>query len=153
MAQEKQRSVFWVVSTHVLTTGFAMPAVAGMIAMGVVLGTDLRPLPAFLVVVGLQTLGYIGGAFYSLSYIRDVALIEKPSACITPSIVTFLVLAGLGLALNIAMLLHPPRLVSPILGLSVLLVSYAIICFAFAAITRRGFSRMEAVPPRGPASA
>jgi len=100
MAKKKQ-SVFWVVSTHVLTTGFAMPAVAGLISVAIVVATQPSAVADFLLLLGLQTLGYIGGVYYSLSYIRKVALIEHPLACVKPSIITFALLAILGFAVNV----------------------------------------------------
>jgi hypothetical protein len=144
MAKKKVRSVFWVVSTHVLTTGFAMPAVAGMTGLAVLTGRPPSPVAAFLILLAFQACGYIGGVFYSLSYLRTVALIKDPVACVKPSIITFAVLAVIGFAVNVAGLVARPRhdinLIAGIIGLVAL---YSVICFAFAKITQQGFSRME----------
>ena len=91
-ASKKKRSVFWVVLTHVLTTGFAMPTVTGM-AGAPIAAIYPSALSGFLLALGFQALGYIGGVYYSLSYLRKAALIEHPLACLKPSIITFTVLA------------------------------------------------------------
>ena len=143
MARKKVRSVFWVVSTHVLTTGFAMPAVASMIGVAALSGSNLPPAAAFLIMLAFQAFGYIGGVFYSLSYLRKVALIKDPVACIKPSLITFDVLALIGLAVNVASLLAQPRkgvTVILILGIAGLVAYSAVICIAFEKITRQGFS-------------
>ena len=144
MAKKKVRSVFWVVSTHVLTTGFAMPAVAGMMAVAVRHETRPPPVAAFLILLAFQASGYIGGVFYSLSYLRKVALMRNPVACVKPSIITFTVLAVIGFAVNVAGLVAQQRQgINLIVGIGGLVAFYAVICFAFARITRQGFSRME----------
>jgi hypothetical protein len=144
MATKKQRSVFWVVSTHVLTTGFAMPAVAGMIGFGIVMASQLSPIAAFLLLLLLQALGYVGGVYYSFSYIRKVALVDNPLACVKPSIITFVVLAVLGLALNVARVFaDPEKAVNPIVGTLGLIAFYIVITLAFARITQQGFAAME----------
>ena len=146
MAKKKVHPVFWVVSTHVLTTGFTMPVVASIIALGVQTGLQPSPMAAFLILLAFQAFGYIGGVFYSLSYLRKVALIKDPVACIKPSIITFNVLAFFGLARNVASLLTQSRHhvnTILILGIVGLIAFYFVICIAFDKITRQGFSRME----------
>lgn len=144
MATKKQRSVFWVVSTHVLTTGFAMPAVAGIIGFGIVLASQPAPIAAFLLLLLLQALAYVGGAYYSLSYIRKVALVDNPLACVKPSVITFVVLAVLGFALNVARLFaEPERAVNAIVGTLGLIAFYIAITLAFARITQQSFVAME----------
>ena len=148
MAKKKIRSVFWVVSTHVLTTGFALPAVAGLTGLGVLSVAKMSPLAAFLVLLTFQAVGYIGGVFYSLSYIRRVALLKNPVACITPSIITFAVLALIGFALNVSSLLDQPwGALSRIAAILAIVLFFAVVGFAFAKITRRGFTRMEPYTP------
>jgi hypothetical protein len=142
MAKKKQRSVFWVVSTHVVTTGFVMPVVADLIGNSLVKSVRPAPLVAILIVLALQMLGYIGGVYYSLSYLRRSASIENPKACIKPSIITFVVLAIVGLCANTAALLLRQHL-NPVLGVALLLVFYAVISLQFAQATRRGFSEMK----------
>ena len=143
MAEKKQRSVFWVVSTHVVTTGFALPAVAGII--GYTLMNDLRPAPlrTILTLLCLQALGYIGGVFYSLSYIRKTSRIDHPMACIKPSIIAFVVLAVVGFCVNAGRLIYQQHGVNPVDDVVVLVVFYTVICLVFARATERGFSRME----------
>lgn len=144
MAKMKQRSVFWIVSTHVLTTGFAMPAVAGGIGFAVLTAMQPSAVVAFLLLLAFQAVGYIGGVYYSLSYIRSVAFIEHPNACITPSIITFAVLAVIGFAVNAAGLVgRDGQGINPILGIIALAAFYVVICVAFARITQRGFSGIE----------
>ncbi len=148
MTNKQHRSVFWVVSTHVLTTGFAMPAVAGVLGFAIIVATQPSTVAAFLMLLAFQALGYIGGVYYSLSYIRKAALIENPIRCIKPSIVTFVVLAVLGFAVNIGSLLREPSGEgNPILAIAGLVVFYLVISFAFAKITQKGFATMEAVHP------
>jgi len=152
MAKMKQRSVFWIVSTHVLTTGFAMPAVAGGIGFAVLTAMQPSAVVAFLLLLAFQAVGYIGGVYYSLSYIRSVAFIENPNACIKPSpnacikpsIITFAVLAVIGFAVNVAGLVgRDGQGINPILGIIALAAFYVVICVAFARITQRGFSGIE----------
>ena len=144
MVTKKHRSVFWVVSTHVLTTGFAMPMITYVIGVSVLTATKQSPVTAFLILLALRMLGYIGGAFYSLSYISKIALVEKPSRCIKPSIITFVVLASISYGVNVAgIVAQQPQKINPIAGIIGLLVFYAVICFAFARITQQGFLQME----------
>ena len=136
---KKRRSVFWVVSTHVLTTGFVMPAAAGMLSGPLV---EIYPSNGlgFLLALGCQTLGYIAGAYYSLSYLRKAAWIEQPMACVKPSIITFVVLAVISFAVNVALLFGSrSRGINVVVGIAGLAVFYAVISFAFAKITQRGF--------------
>ncbi len=143
MPKQKQRSVFWVVSTHVLTTGFAMPFVAGLVAIAVIAAIQPSPLMSFLILMAIQAVGYIGGVFYSLSYIRKVAQIQNPQACIKPSNITFLILALLGLAANLlAQFGSDESNINPIVVVIALVAFYGIIFIAFAKITRDEFSRM-----------
>jgi hypothetical protein len=121
-----------------------MPAVAGMTAVAVRHETRPPPVAAFLILLAFQASGYIGGVFYSLSYLRKVALMRNPVACVKPSIITFTVLAVIGFAVNVAGLVAQQRQgINLIVGIGGLVAFYAVICFAFARITRQGFSRME----------
>lgn len=144
MAKTKRRSIFWVVSTHVLTTGFVMPLVAMVVVSAVLLGTQPSPTEAFLGRLAALALGYLGGVYYSLSYIRKVAEIENPQACVKPSIITFAVLAAIGFGLNVTgLLVDQEHGVHPAVGIVGLAVFYIVVGYAFAAVTQRGFSRME----------
>ena len=144
MAKKKQRSPFWVVSTHVLTTGFAMPLLAGLLAYVLILLLELPQIGAFLLMLLLQAIGYAGGVYYSLSYIRKVALVANPPGCTKPSIITFSVLAGLAFLFNAGSLLREPAGLNALAGICCLAVFYTVVCIAFAKITRRGFERMPA---------
>ena len=140
MTTQKQRSVFWVVSTHVLTTGFVMPLLARILATVMIIWLRLPPLMSFAILLASLVLGYIGGAFYSLSYIRKVAIIEDPNACVKPSIIAFTVLALLGLVVSLSVQLKfaVDSITSTVTAV-ILVAVYAVICIAFARITRRGF--------------
>jgi len=85
-------------------------------------------------------LGYIAGAYYSFSYIRKTALIEQPMACVKPSIITFVVLAVFGFAVNAAFLFYSPlRDINASIGIVGIVFFYVVISLAFAKITQRGF--------------
>lgn len=120
-----------------------MPFVAGIVAAAMILSMQPSPLISFLILLAIQGLGYIGGVFYSLSYIRKVAMIKNPSACIKPSIITFTLLALLGLVVNLyAQFQEPDNNINRIVTVIALVVFYAVICVAFSRITSDGFSRM-----------
>ena len=141
MAKQKPRSRFWVVTTHVLTTGFAFPFVAslaGWLVISTMTPEDFQTgTLASLLLLAFLAVGYLGGTIYSLSYLRKVASIEKPAKCIGPSVVVFTVLALLGLA-NCAYQaeFNPPAVL-------ILCVYYAIIIVGFSVLTARGFGRMQ----------
>ena len=63
-----------------------MPAVAGGMGFAVLTAIQPSAVVAFLMLLAFQALGYIGGVYYSLSYIRNVALMENPNACIKQGI-------------------------------------------------------------------
>ena len=138
MAEGKRhRSRFWIVSTHVLTTGFVMPLLAFLLAQGVLYETNLRGGLAFLVVLVFQAVGYIAGTYYSLSYLRKTTAIGDPEACTQASVTTFAVLALLAFVANIAML-KGGNAIEWILWI----IFYLVISWAFAKITRKGFAAM-----------
>jgi len=63
----KVRSTFWVVSTHVLTTGLAIPALAALASTGIILvGRVRNSWVALGVLTSCALVGYIGGTYYSL---------------------------------------------------------------------------------------
>jgi len=130
----KARSRFWVVSTHVLTTGFVMPFLASIAGVVAIAGLGVQGRPAWFLALAILAVGYVGGAYYSLSYVRKNAIVENWSACTVPAIVTFVVFAALGLAMNIAQL--PKKAPLAVVGL---VIFYALVVIAFAAITRGGF--------------
>ena len=142
MAERKERSRFWVVSTHVLTTGFAMPFLASLVAgfLSGYLESMYRTggVLATIVTLVLMTIGYAGGTLYSLSFIRQKAIVDNPRRCIWPSIIAFTVLTcGWGAASLFMGQTGPVAAV--IIGLYFLAI---IICFSL--LTRRGFDRMAA---------
>ena len=61
MAQPKERSVFWIVSTHVLTTGFVMPLLATLGAIAIIAPTGTRPVAAGRDHSRPSGIGYVGG--------------------------------------------------------------------------------------------
>ena len=91
--RKRQRSRFWIVSTHLITTAIAMPFVAGVIAMGAVSQGKLQGNQAFLVTLAFQAVGDIAGTYYSLSYLRKATAIRDPQGCTKASIVVFGILA------------------------------------------------------------
>ncbi|PHS10670.1 MAG: hypothetical protein COA78_10940 [Blastopirellula sp.] len=143
MASKKKRSIFWIVSTHVLTTGFVIPGAAGVIASQATSAMQYPPVATFLIILAAQAVGYIGGVFYSFSYIRKVAIIQNPAACITPAIVTFIVLAIIGLGLNLYIQIGGKgNDINPVVTAIALVIYYVIISILFARFTRNGFLQM-----------
>lgn len=135
----KVRSPFWVVSTHVLTTGVAMPFVAGAMAFAAIGALGMLGVPAWLLTLAFDAGGYIGGTSYSLNYVRKEATLENWSACTIPSIITFAIMALLRLAFDIWRL--PDK--TPIFIVA-LVAFYIAIVVAFSVITRNGFASFDA---------
>jgi hypothetical protein len=146
----KKRAKWWIVSTHVLTTGFAMPAVAGLAGAVVVGGSGLPGLPALVALLAFQAVGYIGGTYYSLAYLRKSATTDDWLGCIKPSVITFVILAIIGLAINAvqigsaavanAMAAGGSRAVA----FGILVVYYIAIVAGFVKITADGFRKFQA---------
>ncbi len=140
----KPRSRFWVVSTHVLTTGFALPLLGYLAGRALGAAGQLTAVQSFLLVLALQVIGYIGGTYYSLSYIRKVAVTDHPAACVRPSVIAFVVLAIVGFGLNLTWLFSGgAQVINPAMAIPVYLVCYVVISVAFARITRQGFEAMR----------
>jgi uncharacterized membrane protein YhaH (DUF805 family) len=137
----KQRSTFWIVSTHVLTTGFAMPAVAGVAAYSVLSQSRIEGPLAFLITLAFQAVGYIGGTFYSFSYLRKQTSVANPQGCTTFSIITFTILAVIGLGLNIATAKYLSAL-----KIAAWIIFYVVITIGFAIITKKQFAAMAEDP-------
>jgi hypothetical protein len=136
---KRQRSVFWIVSTHVLTTGLAMPVIAGLAATFVIHFAGIGdPRIALYVQATFAVAGYVGGALYSLSYLRKTAECESWTNCTAPAIVTFAVLDILGCAWAVYEL--APRTPASI---AILVASYLVGLFAAAVITASGFAGMS----------
>ncbi|RLS53205.1 MAG: hypothetical protein DWH91_14840 [Planctomycetota bacterium] len=136
------RSTFWIVTTHVLTSGLAIPTVVGLGIMGIAhlakIHPPFSPLTELIVSLASMLLGTGGGVLYSLHFIRRNAVHEHWPSCITPSLITYGVLAALGLALSIWQ--SNPRTPEAI-GIRVLatLVGMAV----FAGLTASGLNQMS----------
>jgi hypothetical protein len=136
---KKVRSVFWIVSTHVLTTGLAIPAVMGIASKLLIAHFDIRdPLIGLYLVATCSVVGCIGGTLYSLSYLGNEADCANWKRCTAPAIATFVILTILGLAAQIYSLQANTALTVGLL-VATSLVSIA----AFSIITSHGFSRMH----------
>ena len=142
--KQKKRSHFWVVSTHILTTGLAMPCLGALVGFVIIASVDMPVPVAFLLMLALQALGYFGGVYYSLSYIKKVAIVENPKACVTPSIITFVVLAFLGLCLNLSRYFGEEAVdLNKYVVVPSLVVFYIVVSVLFAKITKHGFASMQ----------
>ena len=135
----KPRSTFWVVSTHVLTTGLAIPTLAGIASAAIILYGDVRhPLAALAVQTACAVMGYVGGTYYSLSYLRGAAEHEHWTSCTRPSIIAFAILAILGFCLSMTQLQERNTL-----SIGFLAIFYLIMIMVFAKITASGFAQMS----------
>src|SRR5437588_9531654 len=95
----KVRSTFWVVSTHVLTTGLAIPALAALASTGIILiGRVRNPWAALGIMTACALVGYIGGTYYSLSYLQGSAAHKHWPDCTGPSTIGFAILTLAGFA-------------------------------------------------------
>jgi hypothetical protein len=160
------RTKWWIVSTHVLTTGFAMPCIAGLVGMVVCGQLGLQGAAGLVVILGLQAIGYISGTYYSLSYLKKTAMTRDWVECTAPAIACFAALAVLGLVANV---MQVSQSLSAALGLADkttgesppiplgyeiigLLVFYGIIIAGFAKITSHGFGALQkqVQPPETP---
>jgi len=160
MSRKKRRSKFWVVTTHVITTGVAipfltylgfllfvtpfgkyMPALVDMTALGPVLRSEaVLMLGTWL---AFMTLGYLGGTIYSLSYLKRVAFIDKPTDCTRPSIIVFAGCALVGIMVNVYVG-YMMQLLDQTWALVCALYLVAIVC-GFAYLTKRGFEKWESM--------
>lgn len=134
---KRQRSRFWIVSTHVITTTVAMPAMAAMVGAIAVARGKLQGDQKYLVMLAFQAGGYIIGTFYSLSYLRKATAIIDAPGCTRASVITFGIFALLGFAANVAV----SKEITP-LRIAASIVFYVVVFWAFAQITRRGFAAM-----------
>jgi hypothetical protein len=136
------RSTFWIVTTHVLTSGLAIPTVVGLGILGIVHLAKIDPPFSFLteLTVSLVSmlLGTGGGVLYSLRFIRRNATCEHWSRCTTPSVMAYGVLAVLGLGWGIWQV--NPR-TSEVMGIRVL--STLVGMGVFAWLTASGFGKMS----------
>lgn len=149
----KQRAKWWIVSTHVLTTGFAMPFVAGIVGGVLCAVLGLEAIVAFLFILAVKAIGYIGGTYYSLSYLKKSAVTHDWPGCTVPAIVSFAVLAPLGMAVDAIWMTQStltilgPDAESLELALAVqqlgLALFYGLILAAFSKITAKGFIALQ----------
>jgi hypothetical protein len=150
MMSKKLRSVGWVVSTHVLTTGLAMPAIAALLYVAVVsFGQIHDPLLALYMQATFSVLGYVGGTQYSLSYLRKAADCDSWTRCTAPAIVTFAILNFLACGGNVYLVRNDGAL-----AIGVVVLSYLVATAAVMMLTAQGFARMaraEAAPDAAPA--
>jgi hypothetical protein len=137
----KHRAKWWIVTTHVLTTGFAMPFIAtivGAILCGLLgLGGSI---PGYLFYLGFRAVGYIGGTYYSLAYLKKSAISSDWVGCTVPSIIGFVTFALLGLAASIIQVLYGSGLIYEVLGL---VVFYVVVIAAFVKVTSDGFRALQ----------
>lgn len=99
------RSTSWIVTTHVLTSGLAIPTVVGLGIRGIAHLAKIDPpfstLTELTVSLVSMLLGTGGGVLYSLRFIRRNAAHEYWPHCIAPSVIAYGVLAALELTLGI----------------------------------------------------
>ena len=144
MANAKRRSVFWVVTTHVLTTGFVMPLLATVLGLIVIPSLELSETGRMLLILGFQAAGYVGGVFHSMGYLRKAAIIERPRACIRPSILIYALLVLLGVWLHVIVYFGPGASEVPLASRIIALALFYLIIFsAFVLVTQRGFTKLE----------
>ncbi len=143
-SKKRRRSRFWIVSTHVLTTGFAMPVVALLVAYAAITFLGLRGVAAFLLILAIGAIGYIGGTYYSLSYLRKSADTHSWSACVTPSVVVFAILNLIRLGLDLRTLAQ-----TGVMIVAVLVAFYTVVTVAFARITRTAFTMNDSASSVG----
>src|SRR5260370_27623364 len=136
---KKRRSTFWVVSTHVLTTGLAIPSIAGLAVAAMIRYGDVRDSWADLSVrAACAVVGYVAGTYYSLSYLKGAAEHEHWSDCTKPSVICFASLAVIGLAWNVTQLQERNAI-----SIGVLTICYSVVIVAFGWITASGFAQLS----------
>jgi hypothetical protein len=138
MAVPRERSTFWLVSTHVLTAGLSMPLLAGIVAfIARAAGWAPRePLMELVFVLVVVSFGYIGGTFYSLHYLRRVAIVREPRACLIPSIAMFGAFCALPLGVSFGNV--------SVVEFGLLTAYFVGVTSCFAFITQHGIRRMVA---------
>ncbi len=93
----KPRKKWQVVTIHYFTAGFAIPGVCAILCglLFFLMAASEKPVDALtLVIMGFvsQILGWIGGTYYSLSYLRKNVTTSDWRGCIAPSIVVAAIL-------------------------------------------------------------
>ncbi len=137
-----RRSTFWVVSTHVLTTGLAIPVLIGLVVAGIAGVAGLKAPFSDLtkLVIGLVTtlIGVGGGVLYSMAYLKRTAQHDRWSQCIKPSVIAYLLLAALGCA--VACWTEGER-TSAAIGIQILNTAIGMAIFAW--LTVSGFQELS----------
>jgi hypothetical protein len=139
---KKQRSTFWIVSAHVLTTGLAIPCLAGMASAAIIHYAGIRaPATVLAIQAAAIIVGYIGGTHYSLFFLTRAADHGQWDKCTVPSIIVFTALALIGFAWSVTQLQE-----RSMIGIGVLVVCYVVVIAGFAIITtmRFGWKAAEA---------
>jgi hypothetical protein len=140
---KKVRSVFWIVSTHILTTGLAVPAGAGIVSTMLISQFGIRnPLFSLYIVATCSVFGCIGGTLYSLNFLRNEADCVNWKRCTLPSIITFAILALVNLGFEVYVLKA-----NDIFTVGLLTASFLVSFAAFAVLTSSGFARMPVSEP------
>lgn len=141
MSGRKRRSTFWIVTTHVLTAGFAIPLATALVLAALLKIADIAPpvSPTFqLLVVTVSTVvGTVAGVMYSLHYLRRVAHHQDWTRCTNPSIVILFVLNAILLTIPYAV--EPPTSLS--IGINAIKLFVGIGLFAW--LTARGFRKLS----------
>jgi hypothetical protein len=133
----KPRAKWWIVSTHVVTAMIAFPVAIGMI-LGLVIELAGIQIPDSMVaVIGFSVVGLLvvlGGAGYSLAYLRDNATTADWVGCIAPSLISASILALIGIVL---VAVFAPQIVGGYALNSLVQI------VAFSVMTVNGFRELE----------
>lgn len=141
---KRVRSRFWVVSTHVLATGMAVPLLAAIVALITIIVLGIQGLPAFLISLASQVAGYIGGAYASLFLLRKSTVLAHPSRCTKPAVILFVIFELFTLA---ARLLTDKS--SSAISTVWVVTFYAVMALVVARITQKKFAAWEAATVKG----
>jgi len=139
----RPRSIFWIVSRHVLITGFVLPGAAHAAALAGIRALELQGAPAFLFFLAILALGFFAGLGCSLSYLRKNAITDRWTKCTAPAIVGFAAVAVLAYMADMFWL--PQKSLGIWSGLAGF---YAVVVTAFGRITRRAFEIFQRLPMR-----
>ena len=146
MARCRPRSIFWVVSTHVVTTLFLMVPVVIVASFFTVV---FRPAPSLAILFGpvFLLVGLAGTTAYSIQNICTVATMDRPMACIMPSVLTFSSLLFTPVA---GLICHDIRDGAINFGDVAFISTFTLaMCAVFGLLTRRGFGKMDVQQPQG----
>lgn len=142
----KNRATWWIVSTHILTTGLSMPLLAVIVGGFVIEGSGIQGLPAFGIFLLIQAFGYIGGSYYSLNHLQKSTITDDWTKCITPSVIVFVALSMVGfIVISNAVQV---KVKESIVVIGLLVVFYGTIIITFSKITAVGFTNLQAQQTR-----